>query len=135
MICMSKLASVLLVDDDEIANFIHQEFLKEENIADQVLTAQNGKEALQIISQGKLKSNGKPVLIFLDINMPVMNGHEFLDAFYQLDRKKTQPYRIVVLSSSSNAKDIEKAYQKGAHEYINKPLEKIKVSGLIDRLA
>lgn len=131
---MSKLACVLLVDDDEIANFIHQSFLEEENVADHILTAENGREALQLIQEGKVYANGKPALILLDINMPVMNGHEFLDAFSQLDIEKKQHYKVVVLSSSGNTADIEKAYQKGADDYINKPLEKNRISIILDKL-
>jgi CheY-like chemotaxis protein len=131
---MSKFACVLLVDDDEIANFIHHAFLEEAGVADQILIAQNGMEALQLIRQGKVKANGRPALILLDINMPVMNGHEFLDAFSQLDTDKKQLYKVVVLSSSSNSIDIDKAYQKGADDYLNKPLERAQVNTLIDKL-
>jgi len=131
---MSKLASVLLVDDDEIANFIHQSFLEEVNIADRILTAQNGREALQLIQQGKMEVHGKPVLILLDINMPVMNGHEFLDAFNQLEPEKRQLFKVVVLSSSNNTTDVNRAYQKGAVGYLNKPLERAEINTLVDQL-
>lgn len=131
---MSKLACVLLVDDDEIANFIHQSFLEEVKIADQIVTAQNGLEALQLIQEGKVKSDEKPTLILLDINMPVMNGYEFLDAFSDLNPEKKQLLKIVVLSSSNNTTDVDRAYQKGAIDYLNKPLEKAKVNALVDRI-
>ena len=130
----SKLACVLLVDDDEIANFIHQSFLEEVKIADQIVTAQNGLEALQLIQEGKINTDEKPTLVLLDINMPVMNGYEFLDAFRDLDPEKKQLFKIVVLSSSNNTTDVDKAYQKGAIDYLNKPLEKAKVNALVDRI-
>jgi len=130
----SKLACVLLVDDDEIANFIHQSFLEEVRIADQIVTAQNGLEALQLIQEGKVNTDEKPTLILLDINMPVMNGYEFLDAFSDLDPEKKQLFKIVVLSSSNNTTDVDRAYQKGAIDYLNKPLERAKVNALVDRI-
>lgn len=130
---MSKLASVLLVDDDEIANFIHQSLLEEEQLAEQVLTAPNGKKALELIREGKFRANGKPALILLDINMPVMNGHEFLDAFQHLELPKKEHYKIIVLSSSQNPGDIELAYMKGITDYLYKPLEKKKINEMISR--
>ena len=130
---MSKLASVLLVDDDEIANFVHQSILREEGIAERVMTALNGKEALDLIREGKFRANGKPALILLDINMPVMNGHEFLEAFGDLDLSKKQQYKVVVLSSSDNPRDIERAKEKGAEDYLNKPLKKEKINDLISK--
>lgn len=132
---MSEISSVLLVDDDEIANFIHQSILEEEGFADHVLIAANGKEALDLIREGKFRDNGKPALILLDINMPVMNGHEFLDAFNQLGIESKNAYKIIVLSSSDNTEDMNRAYEKGAEDYITKPLRRPALRALLNKFS
>lgn len=128
---MSEIAGVLLVDDDEVANFVHKSFLKKENITKQITVVMNGQEAIEEIRASNPHVNDKPTLILLDINMPVMNGHEFLDAFRQIEHSKKQFYKIVILSSSDNVRDIEMAQAKGATAYLNKPLEVEKVRNVI----
>lgn len=72
---MQKLTSTLLVDDDETTNFVNEMLLKDMGVTEQILTAHNGQEALELILE-RCENNECPSLILLDINMPVMNGFE-----------------------------------------------------------
>jgi CheY-like chemotaxis protein len=76
----NKQNKFLLIDDDKATNFINKTVIKKTFFTDDVIIAQNGIEALNILNNGC-----SPEIIFLDINMPVMNGWEFLEEFKNLD--------------------------------------------------
>ncbi len=94
-----KLDCILLVDDDVIANFLHTRLIKKLNIATSIAVTQNGKEAMQYIL-----NKGAPDMILLDINMPVMDGFEFLEVFFRKCKDKDKT-KIIVLSSSLSMRD------------------------------
>jgi CheY-like chemotaxis protein len=99
-----KLNCVLLIDDDEDDNFFHHRVIKEAGITDHIKIVENGFDALEFLKQQKQI----PELIFLDINMPKMNGWEFLEklnSLHHLDRTGT----IVMLTTSLNPADREKS--------------------------
>ncbi len=118
---MNKLTSILLVDDDTTTNFVNQMLLEDLDVTEKVLIACNGKEALEIINQQCQK--GKcPQLILLDINMPVMNGFEFLEAYKQLDLNYKQSVMIVMLTTSMNPADMDRLGKMPVKGILNKPL-------------
>jgi len=103
-----KLNCILLVDDDEGTNFLHKLILKEADIAENILVALNGEQALEIINNVDNKYP-QPELIFLDINMPKMNGWEFLDEYQKYDESRKNEHIIVMLTVSLNPDDKKKA--------------------------
>ncbi|MFP4089834.1 MAG: response regulator [Cyclobacteriaceae bacterium] len=127
---MTKLGRIFLVDDDEITNFIHQAMIRDMDIAEKVLVAHNGQEALNLLNQKEGKQH-EPTLVLLDINMPVMNGYEFLEAFHALEEGKKENTVIVALTSSQNPSDIDNAKNLGATDYLNKPLKPEKIRQLL----
>lgn len=105
---------ILLVDDDVATNFINKKIIQKANIIEHVQVCLNGKEAIDYIcNKGKFESeNNKypsPQLILLDINMPVMDGWEFIEAYQNLDIAYKRNIVIVMLSSSFNPADKAKA--------------------------
>ncbi len=76
----NKLNKFLLIDDNKATNFINKTIIKKTLFVDEVLIAENGEEALTILRTGY-----NPEIIFLDINMPIMNGWEFLSEFQDLN--------------------------------------------------
>lgn len=120
---LSTFKYVLLIDDDPIANFISKKFLKKNKIAKKVKTASNGKVAVQMLND--LVSKGRfPDLVIVDINMPVMNGFEFLDYYEVNFLTRFQATNVLILSSSTGSIDREMAANYGfVKKYMTKPLD------------
>ena len=111
----SKLNSVLLIDDDEPTNFYTQLIIEESGCADHIQVAQGGREALSYLSMTQ-QQNGEnrfpcPDLIFLDINMPAMDGWEFLDEYKKLHKDRQGKIIVVMLTTSLNPDDKAKAHE------------------------
>ena len=128
---MKQLDCILLVDDDEITNFVHESLIGDLGIAKQVLIARNGQEAIQAIREQAERGRHCPNLVFLDINMPVMNGFEFLEAYQQLDESLRQSLIIVMLTTSLNPKDMERTKDTGVADFLNKPLNEDKLKQVL----
>ena len=111
-----KINSVLLIDDDETTNFIHERVIKKAGITENIIKAENGKVALDYLKE----TNSKPDLIFVDLNMPVLNGWEFLEQYRQLDEVQKGKVVIIMLTTDVNPyADTDKA---PIHNFLNKPL-------------
>jgi CheY-like chemotaxis protein len=114
--------SVLLVDDDDICNFIMFRTLKIIVSDVEILTAMNGKEAINLLKNLFTANLRTPSIIFLDINMPVMDGFGFLEAFKNMEGPKDD-IKIVIVTSSNNSSDIIRAQAGGASDFIIKPVD------------
>lgn len=105
-----KLNCILLVDDNESDNFLHERVIKKAGVADQICVALNGKEALNFLTNNATDNTcRKPEVIFLDINMPVMDGWEFLQEYRNLGFDRDSNIVIVMLTTSINPSDKSKA--------------------------
>lgn len=124
----AKLNSILLIDDDEGTNFINKRVIQKADIAEEVVTTYNGSEALDYLcNQGQFENPGKPfpqpMLILLDINMPIMDGWEFLDAYHKLHESQKSKIIIVMLTTSFNPDDSKRAGEcTDISGFKNKPL-------------
>ncbi len=103
-----KMDSVLLVDDNDFCNEFHQIIINKMGITEKVEVATDGKEALAYLKSTVNGKHPKPDLIFLDINMPVMNGWEFLEEYKKLDAEMKANI-IVIVTSSFNPDDKKRA--------------------------
>ncbi|GAB2772106.1 CheY-like chemotaxis protein [Hymenobacter luteus] len=129
---MNKLSSILLVDDDKTTNFLNELMLKKMDVADRLLVALNGREALEMLREHCASGTPTcPVLIFLDINMPVMNGFEFLDSYSQLPWMQHQTTIIVMLTTSLHSRDLHRAEQLPVAGFVSKPLTAEKVEAIL----
>lgn len=123
-----KLEKILIIDDDEVANFIYRKVIQNSDITHEIGTFQSAMDALNYIqqcAQGKAKT---PEIIFLDINMPVMSGWDFLNAYKEVASDLKNQIKVYMLSSSVYQEDIEKAKAfEEVNDYIIKPLTKEKL--------
>jgi CheY-like chemotaxis protein len=109
-----KLNCVLLVDDDEGHNYLTRLVIEEAAAARHIRAVWNGREAIDYVTgRGKFGDNGdtcpEPDLILLDINMPVMDGWDFMRQYGGLDEARKRRIMIVMLSTSANPDDRERA--------------------------
>ena len=123
---MKLLNSILLVDDDLIIVRLNKMLIENEGLAEQVLHASNGAEALRCIQgQAIFKDPGATNLILLDINMPVMGGFEFLDEYLKLGLQHQGSNTIIILSSSGRQEELNKARSYGiVQDYWLKPIKR-----------
>ncbi len=114
---------VLLVDDDRATNFFNERVVNNHHCFQNVNTVQSGIAALDYLNLVEKSEATKPDLIFLDINMPAMNGWEFLDEFSKLDNKLTKDIKVILLSTSSNPDDVRASSEfRSVDDFIHKPL-------------
>jgi CheY-like chemotaxis protein len=126
-----KLKYILLIDDNEADNFFHQKIIKEMDIAEHIEVAVNGALAIEFL---KKENQVPPELIFLDINMPIMNGWEFLEAYKELKNEQKSKIVIVMLTTSTNPEELKKAKQmKDITGLESKPLTKEILKEIIEQ--
>lgn len=125
---MNKLHCIMLVDDNDDDNFFHAREIKKTNLGTIVVTKDSGIKALEYL---KAKEEPHSDLIFLDINMPGMNGWEFLKEYNQLDKALQSRAIIIMLTTSDNPDDVAKANTNSfVSDYITKPLTKEIMEGI-----
>ncbi|WP_347157998.1 response regulator [Pontibacter chitinilyticus] len=136
---MKKLSGVLLIDDDDTTNFLNQRLLGRMEVTDNIRTFVNGKQAfdyLYNVSNNNYEDTNRdyfqPQLIFLDINMPVMDGFEMLDLYERLDNDFRKGIVMAVLTTSTHPHDTANSKKYNA-EYLTKPLTAEKVKALIEK--
>ena len=113
--------NVLLVDDDYIFNFLNQAILERIGVTNEIYTALNGKEALGLLGYSA-SPRFVPDVILLDLNMPIMDGFTFLEAFRKLNMPHKENVTIIIVTSSEDPKDIIKAKEMGVEHYLPKPI-------------
>ena len=126
---------VMLVDDNDTDNFISRRIIEITKFANNVEIKNSGKSALEYLEENKNDPNSLPEYIFLDINMPIVDGFVFLYEFEKFDSFLRNKCKVIILSSSDNKRDIDKIVNNdNVIKFITKPLtenalEEIKTSG------
>lgn len=128
---MRKVSLTYIIDDDNIFVFVLKKILEKNENFDQVLDFKNGEEVLNILSD---KNNAFPNVILLDINMPVIDGWQFLEQIEKLPNK--EKLNVFIMSSSIDANDIEKSKSfSTVKDFISKPINNDKLNKLIESIS
>jgi CheY-like chemotaxis protein len=125
--------NVLVVDDDQIFNFLSTKTLQKMGITSEINTALNGKEAIDLLNGHYHRALSAPDVILLDLNMPIMDGFGFLEAFKTLQIPSKEKIRIIIVSSSMDPSDIRRAKELGADDYLSKPLTEQTLRAALER--
>lgn len=134
---MVEIQSILLIDDDEATNFLHKREISKSEVNTTVDVVENGEEGINFIKDLLAAGKSLPSLIFLDINMPRMNGWEFLEEYEKITSDLGLKSNIVVmLTTSLNPDDEQKAKSyKAICKYLTKPLRRAQLPEIITACA
>ena len=118
-----KLHCILLVDDDYATNYIHTKVIEKADIVEKIVTVTDGFDALDYLKENNSEEYMSPDIIFLDINMPGMDGWEFLNKYNKLEEVKKAKVVLVMLSTSLNPDDASMSKNiPSINGFKNKPL-------------
>lgn len=127
---MKSQGYILLVEDDMVDIKAIRRAFKDNKINNPIVICNNGEEALEFLTTKK--KNDLPILIFLDLNMPRMNGLEFLKNLKNDDLLKTIP--TIILTTSKDINDKKESFKSGVAGYMVKPMNHRDFSELIDTI-
>lgn len=133
---MEKLKNILIIDDDPMTNYLHKRLLEKFEVSHEVEIAHGGEEALQRIKNNIESRNEDriPQLIFVDLDMPLMDGFQFLEAYQNLNFKNKDSVVVSVLTSSFSASDIKRVKEYPiVKDYIVKPLTQEKMIEIMEQ--
>jgi len=121
---MNSLKRILLVEDDPKDVELTLTGLAEYNLANEVVVARDGEEALEYLyRRGKYQDrpNGNPAVTLLDLKLPKLNGFEVLENIRSNENLRMIP--VVVLTSSNEERDLARSYKLGVNAYVTKPVD------------
>jgi CheY-like chemotaxis protein len=134
------LDQILCIDDDPITLMLCKKVIVKSSFSNEIITSQNGEEALSYFNTIKYTNNKnkqipQPQLIFLDLNMPVMGGWEFLDYFNSEEFSEFNTIKVVVISSTIDPEDLEKSKQYPmVIDFLSKPISQSMLEYLKNKL-
>ncbi len=122
---MEKFYNILIIDDDQVNNFLFSRMVQAVGISEKAEAVTSGKQGLVLLEEKIASGEPLPQVIFLDINMPLMNGWEFLEKYNKMPSSIRSQIDLYMLSSSVYPEDINKAKShEDVVDYITKPLTK-----------
>ena len=120
---MKKIGTVMLVDDNDTDNFISKRIIEITQFSDNVIVKNSGKSALDYLHEHAEEPQHIPDIIFLDINMPIVDGFVFLYEYEKFGNAVKDKCRVIILSSSDNKRDIDKIINNDfVIKFVTKPL-------------
>ena len=126
---MKKLSSVLLVDDDATNNFLNQLLFESLGVTDRLLVAESGAQALDLLMN--TPDSTEPALILLDVNMPGMNGIQFLETYKRLPQTPQSATVVIMLTTTMDARDLARLEELNIDGLVSKPLTKEKIEQIL----
>ncbi len=134
---MSKMqeVSILLVEDDSGHARLIEKNLRRSNITNHIITVGDGQQALDyVFSEGEYTGTERasPLLVLLDLNLPVLDGYQVLDRMKADERSKRIP--VIILTTTDDTREVSRCYNSGCNVYITKPVEYEEFADAIHKL-
>ncbi|MEP3838483.1 MAG: response regulator [Algibacter sp.] len=130
-----KKIKILFIDDDKATNFLNKHLAKGRESIESIYLKHSGFEAIEFLQNCTKDTENIPNLIFLDINMPAMNGWEFLEEFYELDENLINKIKVIILSSSDDPRDLKRFENNGKLlDFLRKPLNVQALVSVLDKV-
>lgn len=118
-----KYKKIMIIDDNEIDNYIVKVLIKNNFIAEEILEFNNGMKAIEYLEKNKDITENLPEIILLDIYMPYIDGFEFIEKLSKVDSNFTDKCKICIVSSSINDNDILRSkLSNSVFNYVSKPI-------------
>ena len=115
---------IAIIDDDIVSHFILTSIINLNKLADSILSFMDGEESIQYFTNNKTENEKIPDIVFLDVNMPIMDGWMFVEEYARIKKDITKKTVIFMVSSSVNPIDIERAGKiSEINDYILKPIK------------
>lgn len=127
--------TVLLAEDDLGHARLIEKNLRRAKIANQIITVTDGQAALDcLFAEGEWAGHSlpRPLLVLLDLNMPVLDGYQVLERMKADDRTKRIP--VIVLTTTDDLREVERCYRLGCNVYVTKPVDYARFSEAIQAL-
>ncbi len=133
---MKKIETACIIDDDPIFIYGTKRLMTEIEFCETILVFENGQDAIDGLQNIMASSDKLPSVIFLDLNMPIMNGWEFLEHFEKITNDNRKKTAIYIISSSVDPRDLEriKNYQV-VNSYILKPISKDDLNSVLENVS
>ncbi|WP_452228137.1 MULTISPECIES: response regulator [unclassified Lacinutrix] len=132
---MSRNFNFCIVDDDDIYQFTIKKTIKALNLAQNIIAFSDGEEALNFMIANLNNDEELPDVILLDINMPIMDGFQFMEEYIKIKPKLGKKITIYMVSSSVDIADLGRAKKiSEISDYIIKPIRKAKIKEIIEKL-
>jgi len=125
---MAFFERIMLIDDDEITNYINENILNDLDLGKEVISYIAAEEALNVIKE---ETEHPLTLILLDLKMPVFDGFDFLKEYNQLEFSTKKNLKLVILTTSENPHDLKKLEQLGNYDVLVKPLSEENLNALL----
>lgn len=118
-----KVQRAFIIDDDEVYIYAIKRLIKIQNLCDEVLVFTDGKQAVDYLEEHQNDGTQMPEVIMIDVNMPVLDGWGFIEAFQKMDLESTKNTKLFMISSSIDPRDVKKAKEIPLIiKYIFKPI-------------
>jgi CheY-like chemotaxis protein len=130
---MNNFNAALIIDDDPVSNFISSEVIRRANLAKQIHIASDGGKALAFLIEYYDKNHVIPELLIVDLNMPIMDGYEFLEGFEKLFSGSKGNTKIIIVSNLFHKNDIKVLQEMGFTDFLDKPLSSAKLMAILEQ--
>nr|WP_294936937.1 response regulator [uncultured Flavobacterium sp.] len=132
---MNRLKTLILIDDDEIIVYLTKRIIAETNLVELIQVFNNGKDAIDYLTENAANPDLLPEIVFLDLFMPVMDGWQFMEEYLKIKSNFSKQMTIYIITSSVSQEDIIRAKElSDVSDYIIKPVKKQSFIDLIKSL-